>query len=82
METSHANKALLMGLIGFAAGILLAPDKGSTTREKLKTKADEFAEKAREKTDQAKHKFESVKRKRDRVMDETERSAERMAQEL
>ncbi len=58
MDMSRSNKVLLMGLLGFAAGILFAPDKGSTTRDKLKKRADEMSEKAREKTEQAKQKVE------------------------
>ena len=44
--------ALLAGAaIGVAAGILLAPDKGSETRKKLKEMAAEGGEKAREEAD-------------------------------
>lgn len=82
MEMSRSNKVLLMGLLGFAAGILFAPDKGSTTREKLKARADDLSEKAREKKDQAKEKIESVRNKKDRVKDEADRSANRISNEL
>jgi gas vesicle protein len=70
MESSNANKLMMMGLIGFAAGVLLAPDKGTITREKLKSRADDLAEKAREKSDQAKNKMRELRSKRDKSPDE------------
>jgi gas vesicle protein len=68
MESSNANKLLLMGLIGFAAGVLFAPDKGTITRDKIKNRADDLADKAKEKRNQAKDKMHELRRKKDGVM--------------
>ncbi len=76
METTSSNKILLMGLIGFVAGILLAPDKGTVTREKLKDKADKFADEATRKTDHAKRKINEMRHKKDAVMNEVDESVE------
>jgi gas vesicle protein len=80
MESSHANKMLLMGLIGFAAGVLFAPDKGTVTREKLKQQANEITDKAKEKRDQAKNKLHELRRKTDEEIDNTniDNSVERL----
>jgi gas vesicle protein len=69
MESSNANKMLLMGIIGFAAGVLFAPDKGTVTRDKLKRQANDIADKAKEKRDQAKNKLHEIRRKTDEVTD-------------
>jgi gas vesicle protein len=70
-STSNSNKILIMGLIGFAAGILLAPDKGTVTRDKLKTRADELTDKAKEKRDQAKSKLHELRKKKDEAVEDT-----------
>jgi gas vesicle protein len=44
---------LLAALAGALAGILLAPDKGSETRKKLKKKARDAADRLKEKIDEA-----------------------------
>ena len=69
MDSSASNKLLLMGLIGFTAGILLAPDKGSVTRDKLKHKADKFADEASKKTEEAKRKLSDFRHRKDKVGD-------------
>ncbi len=74
METTSSNKILLMGLIGFVAGILLAPDKGTITRERLKEKADKFADETTKKTDHAKRKINDLRHKKDKVMSEVDDS--------
>jgi gas vesicle protein len=51
-ETTNTEKLLLAVLAGAAAGIaigiLMAPDKGSETRKKLKDMAEELFSKVRE----------------------------------
>tara|TARA_R110002167_G_scaffold341691_2_gene550167 strand:+ start:1097 stop:1360 length:264 start_codon:yes stop_codon:yes gene_type:complete len=45
MKTSKGILGLVVGLVvGATAGILLAPEKGSTTRKKIKTKSKETKE--------------------------------------
>jgi gas vesicle protein len=64
-----AGKILLGVLAGLAAGatlgILFAPDKGTTTRRKIKQKSDEYAdqlvEKFNEFVESMTEKFESMK---------------------
>jgi gas vesicle protein len=70
MESSNANKLMLMGLVGFAAGVLFAPDKGAITRDKLKHRADEITEKAKQKSEQAKDKIREMKAKRNQNTDQ------------
>lgn len=54
--------ALLAGAaIGVAAGILLAPDKGSETRKKLKEMAAEGGEKAKEEADKLREEMAALK---------------------
>ncbi len=48
-SNNHNGGSVLAGLIlgaaaGVVAGLLLAPEKGSVTREKLKKKAQDFSE--------------------------------------
>ena len=49
--------------IGAIAGILLAPDKGSVTREKLKNKAKDLSDNLTEKYDSLKDEFRHLKDK-------------------
>ena len=49
--------------IGAIAGILLAPDKGSVTREKLKNKAKDLSDNLNEKYDNLKDEFKHLKDK-------------------
>ena len=65
----NTGKVLLSVLAGVASGavlgVLLAPDKGSDTREKLSAKGKEYADSAKEKFDKFKGsiagKFEKAK---------------------
>ena len=49
--------------IGAIAGILLAPDKGSVTREKLKNKAKDLSDNLTEKYDNMKDELKHMKDK-------------------
>ncbi len=65
----NAAKVVLGVLVGFAvgatAGILFAPDKGSTTRKKISNKRDDYVDELEEKfntfVDGVTEKFEAVK---------------------
>src|SRR5512134_2302182 len=89
-----ANAIKLVGalLIGAAAGatlgVLFAPDKGSNTRRKIKTKTDELIDQLSEKIDEAKdamsnlkekatHTADNLKNKAAGVVDEAEMQARR-----
>lgn len=54
--------ALIAGVaIGAAAGVLLAPDKGSETRKKIKAKGQELANEMKNKFRQGKEKINEMK---------------------
>ena len=68
MSSKNANSALALlvgAAIGVGVGILFAPDKGSTTREKMKDGLDDLKNQAKSKwnslEDQAKEKFSKTK---------------------
>lgn len=67
MSTGKVILGSLAGLaIGAIAGILLAPDKGSTTRKKIMDKGDDYADELKSKYDEFRdsitEKFESAKK--------------------
>jgi gas vesicle protein len=48
-DTSKVMLSFLVGaLVGAAAGVLLAPDKGKNTRKKIKTSLNDLNEKAKD----------------------------------
>jgi len=49
--------AVIGGAMGFAAGMLLAPDKGSVTRKRVKKSIDEITEDFVEKMDEVVNQF-------------------------
>ncbi len=55
------TKILLALTTGVAVGILLAPDKGSNTRKKIKSKAGKLAEELKQTIDLAKDKCVDLK---------------------
>ncbi len=77
MAGTTSNKVLAAGLIGFLAGMLYAPKKGSETQAELKEKFENMksgmetkAQKAKSKLKEMKQGKESPIEKVDRTMDE------------
>lgn len=67
MSTGKVILGSLAGLaIGAIAGILLAPEKGSTTRKKIMDKGDDYVDELKSKYDEFRdsltEKFESAKK--------------------
>ena len=67
MSTGKIVLGILAGVaIGATAGILFAPDKGSSTRKKISKKKDEYVDDLEEKftefVDSITRKFETVKK--------------------
>lgn len=61
MRTGKFLNGLLMGVaIGTLAGVLLAPDKGSNTRKKLRRQSDDLKEKLNNMVDDMTEKYEDV----------------------
>jgi gas vesicle protein len=62
---SSSKIALFSFIAGAAAGavlgLLFAPDKGSVTRQKIKTKAKEFSDEVSDKFDQMKDEMKNIK---------------------
>ena len=67
MSTGKVALGTLAGLaIGAIAGILFAPEKGSTTRKQIRDKSDDYVDKLKSKFDEFRdlltEKFESTKK--------------------
>ena len=52
--------AVIGGAMGFAAGMLLAPDKGEATRKKVKNAIDDLTEEFSEKVDEMVNQFSDM----------------------
>jgi gas vesicle protein len=61
-NTGKILTALVAGAaIGIVTGVLIAPDKGSETRKKMKEKGKKFADDVKNKFNKGKEKFEDLK---------------------
>lgn len=81
-DFSFLAGALLGGIIGAGAALLLAPQSGEKTRKQLKGKADEVKLKAHLASKEAEDKFEEVKMSAEDKMREAKLSAEKAAREF
>lgn len=61
MRTNSLFALLAGAAVGVAAGILLAPDKGSETRRKLKEASEGGAEKVRQETENIREQMSALK---------------------
>lgn len=73
MAGMTSNKVLAAGLIGFVAGILYAPRKGTETQAQLKEKFDHMKQDAATKAEKAKQKIKDMKRKEESPLDKVDR---------
>lgn len=63
-KSSNILAAFVLGAaVGAAVGLLLAPEKGSETRRKLREEGQRFADSVNEKVKEGKEKVESWKQK-------------------
>jgi len=74
MNTSKVVLGTLAGLaIGATAGILFAPEKGSTTRKQIKDKGDDYVDELKSKydefSDSLTDKFKSTKKDAEGIVD-------------
>ncbi len=74
MRTGNVVLGTLAGLaIGGIAGILFAPEKGSTTRKQIMNKGDEYVDELKSKvddfSDSLTDKFESTKKDAENLME-------------
>ncbi len=76
MDASRTNKMLLFGLMGFAMGMLFAPEKGEVTRQKIKQRAQAAADKAKGQKDAAIHKLHEIRGKKDEIVSKMDRAME------
>ncbi|MBA2279279.1 YtxH domain-containing protein [Candidatus Saccharibacteria bacterium] len=82
MDASHTNKMMMFGLLGFAIGMLFAPEKGDVTRDKIKKQAESIADKAKEQKDAAKRKLNELRGRKDDFMDDVDQSVDRASADL
>ena len=66
-----AGGFMMGAMMGAAAGILFAPDKGSETRKRVSKKIKDFSEEIEDKIDEY---AESIKTKKDKMVEETNNS--------
>ena len=73
---------MIGGAMGVAAGILLAPDKGSVTRGRVKEKLDDLADEFTDKVEDLVDKFGNVVEDAQEVMEEKVESAKEKVDEV
>ena len=80
MKTNNGILGLVVGLlVGATAGVLLAPEKGSTTRKKIKSKSKETKDKLKDSFDDF---LDAVSEKYGSLKNEAEESIHKEKEEL
>lgn len=79
MAHMTANKVLAAGALGFLAGILLAPDKGTETQAKIKQKAHDMQDDMKMKADKVRGKMRDMKQKDESVLDKVDQKIDEAA---
>lgn len=83
MAATASNKILIAGLLGFAAGILYAPRKGSETQEKLKAHIEDMKSDMEAKAQKAKSKIHNMKKhKEESALDKVNRRVDELAERV
>lgn len=82
MAGISTNKVIAAGVLGFVAGILYAPRKGSETQAQLKERFDKMKKEAMDKADKAKQKIKDMKNKEESAMDKAEQKLDKATEDM
>ena len=82
MDNTNSNKVLIAGLLGFLAGILYAPRKGSETQEQLKAGFEDVKTQVKKKADQARSKYDRSKQAGNDAVSSVDDKIDEVAEDL
>lgn len=82
MAGATSNKVLAAGIIGFLAGMLYAPKKGTETQTELKERFENMKSDMESKAQKAKSKIKDMKKDKESTLEKADRKMDEAVERL